>query len=718
MMFLLSACGTRQVPTASDPSFVDPWSVQAPAALLASSPYAMVTRALAPAGSSPWTVVGAVVTGGKPVPTAWASTDSVRWTATALPLSAGHAADGEVVTAARLGSDVIALGTLWRGDVPRLTAWIERGGTWSAVPDDGVPNLTDAQVSSMAAGPDAVVAVGSALDVHGHRQPAVWRSADGSTWQARRLALGPDVTLSAVAVANGVTVIAGSVIRVPAGPGQPLPTASAAFWWSTDSSVWHAAQTPGVNATGDQTVSGVTVFRDRFVAGGWTRLRPNGSYGWVASSTDGRSWQAQPRLTSIGAITSGGGKLLIAGTGGSPLAASSDGTHWTEGMGFPGASLVDLATTGGRDLVVARRVATLQSGSEPWSRDARYPQFWSGGGPYADWSRGNLPATAGAPVPASLWPTSQGWFLLGSTDGVAGSSPRLWRSTDLASWSAMPPPRAGAEVLLESGGRLLLYDLSGSDGPWGYESADGQRWDRPAGAPVPLLGTVAGPGGLVAWSQDALYRSRDGRTWSAVGPRLTNGSVSGVCANGSVYVATAYTPGMPESASAPLVLSSRDGQSWTAVHPGLGAGIAGVQCARAGSRLVVIASGIVGGAPRVVASGSDDGAGWQRVGPDFDSLTVVPLIVRSSTAGAIVVTQSDPVSVSFVRSLAPGARPSGLAVWGSIDGRTWRRLGPPTALARVASLTAAEVDAHGTVHLLGTTEAGVNTFWTAPLVAA
>jgi len=234
------------------------------------------------------------------------------------------------------GTSLFAVGwdqgaTIWRSD--------DAGATWATPADaasflggaDGRPGADDAaQVQAIARGPAGLVAVGDATDPDTlARRAAVWRSADGLSWErvAEAGALPP---FHAIAADAATYVVVGSTIGAPTSP----PGADVSMLrWSTDGLTWTDA-TAEIAAM--EVVTGViTIPGNGFLAWG-SRIDGPTPLAIVWTSTDGRTWQRLPDdpalagadLVSVRSLEGGALTMAVGGTPTGAYAWPWLGTAW------------------------------------------------------------------------------------------------------------------------------------------------------------------------------------------------------------------------------------------------------------------------------------------------------------------------------------------------------------------------------------------------------
>ncbi len=240
-------------------------------------------------------------------PQAWYSSDGATWElASVPPMPPGVAvyegqANAWMQDVAAVGDRLVAVGQIGIGHYNKdgtgrvrydLAIWTSTDGMrWTEVPldPDVFPRIST--VSSLAAGPDGLVAVGTYRDVVGGgllEEPGVWISTDGLDWRRVRPeqdafvsrwpsgvnAQGSDVDLAMLAVtagSGGYVAVGGDGVC----PGGVCPSAEAAVWTSSDGESWTRVPTgPVFQMSSDDSeqkgwvLAGVIAWGSRFVAWG------------------------------------------------------------------------------------------------------------------------------------------------------------------------------------------------------------------------------------------------------------------------------------------------------------------------------------------------------------------------------------------------------------------------------------------------------------------
>ncbi len=199
--------------------------------------------------------------------------------------------------------------------------------TWERSPDQEA--FAGANLVSVVADSGGMLAVGETAGA-----PALWRSADGVTWEALpdSASVFGNVEFTDIAPVSSGYVIAGRLGRglEPLGAGNPSPSMPAA-WWSLDGEKWTRAEVEAKVGPG-ALLGRLDVGSGGLVAIG-TEAGGKAAYEWT--SPDGRHWQpAGPDGVGLPspAVFSDGTRLVAVGADeGGELQAwvSEDGFHWT-----------------------------------------------------------------------------------------------------------------------------------------------------------------------------------------------------------------------------------------------------------------------------------------------------------------------------------------------------------------------------------------------------
>ena len=224
------------------------------------------------------------------------------------------------------------------GPVPQAIWTSPDGVAWTRV--IGPADLSGAMISSIAAGPSGLVAVGETAS----GTASVWISPSGARWQRESLGsvFAGARLFSARAAGPGFVIGGGTGSRQFSGTGSPPATvpATAAAWWSADGQHWTQG-TVERPASGGAYVSDIYVGEDGLVAVG---SATGGKEAAAWTSTDGQTWipisaavggvasppTGGPVLPSYG-ITDDGAHLVATSSGDHNAIAwwsSTDGRHW------------------------------------------------------------------------------------------------------------------------------------------------------------------------------------------------------------------------------------------------------------------------------------------------------------------------------------------------------------------------------------------------------
>lgn len=275
----------------------------------------------------------------------WYSEDGANWSsgsATTTGLNAVAWSRGQFIAVGRQGvilrsTDGKAWSLTTLSDLPHLTFIASNGSSWLTNwfrSDDGVVWTPTASVpvTAVAGGDSAFVGVGP--------RGAVWVSADGESWQT------PGIDPQAVA-SNGSS--------------YAVLASGAAVFWSRDGRGW------------ERLTHSSTAWLRRLIAwpGGYMALGNNegGELRGVAMlSPDGRVWGAEVPVPLPYAVdvAFGGGTFVAVGTDGT-IAASSDGTTWSEQPSGTTASLSRVLWDGRQFLVQGRGVVLTSRDGRSWA---------------------------------------------------------------------------------------------------------------------------------------------------------------------------------------------------------------------------------------------------------------------------------------------------------------------------------------------------------------
>lgn len=165
------------------------------------------------AGSFGYVGVGSIDGDAGSEPSAWISTDGVKWTHVEmdLPQSAGSA---QLTRVALNGNRLVAAGVALSGEqfAPFTMTSVDGGKSWQpAQPPGG--GTADAQVNDVMPLGKGFALVGSQGPL-GATHVRLWTSANGTTWKSRTLKGDDLVGASSTEVINGATVNAGTLVGV------------------------------------------------------------------------------------------------------------------------------------------------------------------------------------------------------------------------------------------------------------------------------------------------------------------------------------------------------------------------------------------------------------------------------------------------------------------------------------------------------------------------
>lgn len=318
----------------------------------------------------------------------------------------------------------------------------------------------------------------------------------------------------------------------------------------------------------------VTYGGDRFVAVGYN--------GTVLTSVDGAEWlqAVVDPLLDLNSVAYGNGRYVAAGAGssGGAVLVSVDGRSWTRQADLPAPTVVTVAFAGG-----LFGIATAD--------DQGRTLFYTS----AD---GTAWAPANPPVPGR-------WAAMSRlvADDAAFYYPegtRVWRSTDMRSWTEAGQLPERSYLGPYAGGRFFSFGIDGVS-----SSADLQNWRQEGRWMTGVWGVARGPDRfVVAATHGALTLPDAGEAVSAKLPGQISNLVGADYGSGTFVVV-----GMKG-----YLASSADGLTWTKRAPGSRAHMAGL--AAGNGRFVA-----VGAIPDREEGGgaalmSTDGMRWRTVLPD------------------------------------------------------------------------------------------------------
>ena len=260
---------------------------------------------------------GGFVAGGRVerAPAIWTSADGSTWRRQVVPTMSNGTEWERITTILPTNGGFIAGGSVGPelGD-RRARFWSSGDGTsWEGIPDD--PAFAGAEVADMIAVGGHVVAIGKLGTGQRWTGSIAWVSDDGRRWRridSPQLAGG---IASALAPAPG-----GGVIAV----GSDLDEREALVWRSIDGSTWQAAPRESSRLYNNEKIrmTDVTAVRGGLVAvGNYVGVQYGTASSWVSS--DGLSWRRAADYPALGqgemlAITRGGPGLVAVGSVGAP----------------------------------------------------------------------------------------------------------------------------------------------------------------------------------------------------------------------------------------------------------------------------------------------------------------------------------------------------------------------------------------------------------------
>lgn len=466
-----------------------------------------------------------------------------------------------------------------------------------------------------------------------------------------------------VAVAAGVAPTLGSrFVAVGVAEGRP------ASWWSVDGSAWErVALAPG--EFGDD-ASIADVVGDP-VGGGWVAVGAEGARGAAWVSLDGLAWERAdidqgPPLNTVGATRLG---LMAFGTGGTGDPGRDGGEETVAWQSFSGRRWIpavddpELFARPGRERVVA----VVDTGSEVDAvveREGQGPEVWrSTDGLF--WSL--APAGGTDLLPAEGRPGVAGAIALGSSLAVVGTDTKddgtdasIWLSTGAQTYRQM----AHDEAVLGGDGAQAMAAVARSGDHLVVVGTETDDWgDVDA---LVWSGAVGSP--LQRADDDGLVAPRDqhardvavlGSTTVAVGWEETPDGTDAV-----VWVVSSVAPGEADPWPGPAVAPG-PALGWQRVAPGDEWSGPGEQRMEA---VTVAGDGFVAAGSVGAAEGSDaavwrsvDGQEWRRVGEE-------------AAFGGPGDQRVAGVAAGNEGLVAVGVDGGSGAIWSSSDGDVWLRV--------------------------------------------
>jgi hypothetical protein len=255
--------------------------------------------------------------------------------------------------------------------------------------------------------------------------------------------------------------------------------------------------TSGDGATWVARTSGSTsAFRDVAFGGGrWVAV---GDGGTIVTSDDGITWTARSSGTTAGLVTVGyNGALWVAAGAAGTLLTSPDAATWTSRATGVSSEVRGVAWNGLRWLAVA--TAYVSGAYNFVALNSTDGLTWTAG------------TTTLGGIADLAWAGTQ-WVVTG---GIAGGGPRVYTSTDGATWTTRTPPGSDWVTRLGWNGTRLLTSVANTANI--LSSTDnGNTWSSiVASAGTMNIGAFAwGSGQWIAAGYSTIYTSTDGFTWT------------------------------------------------------------------------------------------------------------------------------------------------------------------------------------------------------------
>ena len=641
------------------------WARSTSEALNDAGAAATLNAILPPEEDGQWVLAGTTFDAeGVPRATVWRSADALSWKAASVGPRNTEAFDAT----RRADGDLVVVGRQLTGDTSKAAAWVEDGSTFVAA-KGGDAFAGDPKVAMLmvAARTDGLVALGFRGAEGKEDSVAVWRSADGTSWERLPAAESVFATPGRTFVNHVAAVPSGLVALGGIHRGDHF---DAAVWFSADGATWEAAApAPDFGGPGDQDIFDVVPSGDGLLAVGAThdgrRLVPAA---W--RSPDGRAWSPAGatferqgessdtvgnQVTNVEPIAAG-----FVATGGGGVARrmwlSETGAAWQEfplpdNAGYAENFNVDILASDGTDVVAASsvdgapRVLLLRQGE--WTEVTA--------------TASGFPAPRPAPSTVAVANTDAG-FVATVVIGRAGRTLGTERTESLAFTS-----RDGLRWERAKGGRFnqtAVYDVA----------ADPSGRPLAVGGVEPSVTSATSRTFVTYVFQDGSWRRGEvatlpGDSASETATRLITGAATRgerMVAGGAAFV------GSGAEGNVDGVVFRKDGSGRLTVVDGV-PGLTGPDdeyvsavCAGPPGFLVVGAVERRGDSDGA-AWFSADGSSWQQVqAPSFGGPGNQAFNDCTAAEGGFVIAGGD----------AAGAV-ADAAAWTSADGRTWARVAAP-----------------------------------------
>lgn len=459
---------------------------------------------------------------------------------------------------------------------------------------------------------------------------SVGTSTDGTEWSITSTALpGADVntSLSEVVFGNGVYVIgsyaSGSWVSTDGVSWTPIPYSFTAFAYGGGTLLGIQAGEPFVSTDGQQwtaehansLLGSVAYANGSFLAG---------SASYLLGSVDGITWtfsavtpyDLDPVFSTGDAFYQSGSigynfnsNLYPPGT----ISTSASGQQWT----YHSQSVVGVASgiaKGANSIVVVAHDGSIGSGA-----DVDHLQTVV--------ARSNDWFTAGDYVQGKYMALSIAGDLLSSADG------HTWSNTLLsdAGWSDVPRPFSGSAMAHAASGRMVVSGLvpttSNNVDIVLLYSDDGIAWHAAAMPPGMSANTIINDGTrFLAFSNDTVYASADGSTWSVLAsiPEQNSQWITKAVYGHGLYAVVGYGG---------LVATSPDAVNWT---------VAPTVMDLSATPAPVNFGGVVHTGTRLVAVGAN---GYVATSADGQSWNVTTSATPQSLNAIAISTQGELVAV-------------------------------------------------------------------------
>jgi hypothetical protein len=290
LALLASACATGGATEAAEHNAPTFHKLDNPM-LRATEPISSATDLLQPAkAGEPWRIVGSVLDPQTDHSTAavWSAADGRTWDRQDIePKDDSKSESMAAVT--RVGNDLLAVGRVAGDDQSDAAIWRYTGGKWHMDTPAAMRGKHDQWAFQVTAGRGGILVAGGE-NAWGEVRPRLWFSPDGKSWRSVDGGPGGPLDRTGEESIQGITAFKDGFVAV--GWRDVDGEQSGVAWYSPDGMKWDEVQAPtlGRNGDGRQSVQSVVAFQDRVIAGGyWSDATGQGKpVTWT--SLDGRTW--------------------------------------------------------------------------------------------------------------------------------------------------------------------------------------------------------------------------------------------------------------------------------------------------------------------------------------------------------------------------------------------------------------------------------------------